>query len=276
MVLPEPVSRVKQAGCRRLLKEPTQTTTTGKQRKRRRRQNRRRVVSCTITKSIIVLVLRYGTKNNNSILERHCHTWVESPLALPSRGGGSLLLFVPSWSNTQLVLPNTTPYQHWPPLTLEQPSTLVLHCRWCWEAPCWHPMRQAGVAVWSSRAGSAMPQNRSCHSVLWLLGYSPCLEEEQDGRFTCNSCRLLTSHLSRDCCKCKTSVPEQTPGTCGSGVGEAKDLRPSPFRECWWPPRPPPPSSLRFHPSLLSPFLQSAPPSSQQGYWRGEEKGKNC
>jgi hypothetical protein len=76
VVLPEPESRVKQAGCRRLLKEPTQTTTTGKQRKRRRRQNRRRDVLRTITKSIIVLVLLQGMKNNNSILERHCHTWV--------------------------------------------------------------------------------------------------------------------------------------------------------------------------------------------------------
>lgn len=93
-------------------------------------------------------MLRYESKNN-SILERHCHTWV----ALPSRSGGSLLLFVPSWSNTKPVLPNTTPYQHWPPLTLGKPSTLVLHCRWGWEAPRWHPMRQAGVAVWSSRAG---------------------------------------------------------------------------------------------------------------------------
>jgi len=87
-----------------------------------------------------------GKQQKNSIRECHCHAWGHV-----SRSG----LFVASWSNsTRQVLPNTTPYQHWPALTLEQPSTLVLHCRCRWEAPRWHPMRQAAVAVGSSRGAT--------------------------------------------------------------------------------------------------------------------------
>ena len=102
--------------------------------------------------------MRVLNKNNNSIRECHCRTWGHL-----SRSG----LFVASWSYT-------LPYQHWPALTLEQPSTLVLHCRCCWEAPRWHPMRQAAVTVGSSRGatsrrGPAVPLCRLGHLRRSLL-----------------------------------------------------------------------------------------------------------
>ena len=96
----------------------------------------------------------------DSIRECHCHTWGHL-----SRIG----LFVASWSNTRLVFPNTTPYQHWPALTLEHPSTLVLHCRCCREAPRWPPMRQAAVAVGYWREATCV---RGPAKALCSLGYS--------------------------------------------------------------------------------------------------------
>lgn len=150
---------------------------------------------------------------NRGIQNCHCNTfggWGESR---SNRSGGSRLPFVPSWSCT-LVHLNTTPYQHWPPLTLRQASTLVLHCCRCWEAPRWHPMRHALVVVADPQYYAAA--HGTAVSLCSLTTGGQLLRRSLHHQL------VPSTHItleSRDYCKCKTSGPDRTPGTCGSGVG---------------------------------------------------------